>query len=292
MQVVKQKQIFLDIPLPNEVEKQKSTIKKIASPKKIIKKMTKATASCSSLDKDIKPNYPAPASRGKIEREKTVKEILTQYEQEVDDYDMMPFKQDINPHILQTIKQRPFSASAKTMDLYNKNNAKTISELRNREKYKGRAANAVNVWLEQLEKEQEKSKKVIESKFKQFKREDDRLTAEINVLMAKIRATRPQTDSSMISQTSNPQSNNEDHPFTLPKSHFTYNRRPLSSKPPKDNPYITVSQVHNKNPTRALQLKPEVKKDTSQALISDDETFLNEIEDFEDFEMLSEDELS
>lgn len=113
---------------------------------KITRKISESSISSIEKYTNIEPNYPKPVTRDSkpVSKEKTVAEILFEYESELGTNSMLPLQTDIKPNILLTIQQRPFSVGAKTMSVYNKNKAKTLNEIRTSEKFKGKASLAVN----------------------------------------------------------------------------------------------------------------------------------------------------
>lgn len=262
-------------------------VKKTAVKKaKILKKDSSFSSASSTC---IKPNYPKPISR-EGQKEKTVAEILFEYQSDLEANSMFPLqKSAIKPNILLTIQQRPFSATAKMMDVYNKDKAKTIQEIRTQEKFKGRADSAVKTWLDRLSEDQEKANKVVEANVKRFKRAEDRLASEISQLMKKIKATKGENESALKSLQSRLSATSLKE---LPLDKFTKNGRPVTATalPDPKSIYSTEVLIYNSNPSQKMPEKP-LQEPPAASIISDDDSFIRNISSPEDFEMLSDDEI-
>ena len=276
----------------------KKTEKEEIKPKPIIKsikrKVSEVSISSSNSEAYIKPNYPKPVIRNEeIKKEKTVAEILFEYQVDLQPDSMMPLQSTIKPNILQSIRQRPFSAGAKMMDVYNTGKAKTIQEIRTREKFKGKADAAVNVWLEKLASENMKSTKIAEENIKRFKRSEDKLSSEISQIMNKIRSTKVENQKALSNLQSKIASSKADvEEFVLPKSCFTLYGKPVNEPDAVNtkNLYETQVKVYNSNPSKQQPPAIITKKEEIINIISDDDSFLKDISSPEDFEVLSEDD--
>ena len=279
--------------LPCKSKEKPEKNKKSATTKVIQRKISVRSIASSSRSSFIQPNYPKPIVRDQeIKKEKTVAEILFEYQAELHPEAMMPLKNTIKPNILLTIQQRPFSAGARTMDLYDKGKAKTIQEIRTQEKFKGRADAAVNVWMEKIHSETQKSNKIAERNVNRFKRSEEKLSGEISQLMNKIRATKIENDtalSALQSKISVSIASKGEADF----SNFTKNGKLVKTSTNEntmEKMYETQVRVYNSNPSKEMpKIKPKIEEPASA--ISDDESFLRDISDPEDYEMLSDDEL-
>jgi hypothetical protein len=263
----------------------------IKKPKKNLIESSVNSSSTLGNNKLIEPNYPKPIIRDSqgIKKEKTVADILFEYQEAIETNSMMPLQPNLNPHILETIQRRPFSAGSKAIALYDKNKAKTITEIRTQEKFQGKANAAVNVWLQQIEQEKHKSNKIAEANIKRFKRSENKLSSEITQLMSKIQSSKLENQASL----SELQSKILRSEAELSLSSFKLNGHPVKPKPNTDNnPYATEVKVYNSNPTQTLIKNPAKSQDSPINLISDDESFLKNIESIEDFEIMSDSELN
>lgn len=282
------------IPPKSKINPPKLIPKRVQSAKVISKPKNDSKSSFNSLDLNIPPNYPEPVTRSP-QRPVTVKQILCEYEQEITNYNMMPLKVDLKPHILQTIKQQSLSKTGKAIDLYNKTKSRTITELRTREKYQSKADSAVKVWLDQLEQEQNKQSTKFTQSFEAFQKAQARLDRELQVLMAKVHMTKAKNEEAFSNLTKKAQDmmagTNEEPNF----NGFTCSGKPVKVK--SGNEIMTQAKIYGQVKDYSklqVQVKENSKNSNStrqDCLISDDESFMDNIDSPEDFEVLSEDEL-
>jgi hypothetical protein len=223
-----------------------------------------------------------------------VKQILCEYEQEISDYNMVPLKVDLKPHILQSIQQQSLSKTGKTLDLYNKNKGKTITEIRTREKFQSKADSAVKVWLDQLEQEQNKQSKKFSQSFEAFQKAQARLDRELQVLMAKVQITKDKNSQAFYGLALKAEEIMKDEKVNF--DGFTCAGKPVKGK--VDDQIRTQVKVYSQGKDYSqgagVNQKEKNKKENeknNECLISDDDSFMNGISSPEDFEVLSEEDL-
>lgn len=265
----------------------KPTQVRVQSAKTLKKPLSSSKFSECSLDLNIKPNYPEPKSR-EAQRPMTVKQILCEYEQEITNFNMLPLKVDLNPHILTNIQQKSLSKTGKTLDLYNKNKARTIEEIRMREKYQGKADSAVKVWLDQLAEEQSKQSKKFDKSFEAFHKAQARLDGQLQMLMNKVHETKVRNQEAFrnLTDCAGEFIGNSDANF----KNFTLNNKPVKVK--GDQGVVTsVVQYGKKGEYGMKEQGKDEKGEVGGELISDDDMFMDQISSPEDFEVLSDSEI-
>lgn len=279
------------IPVKSKGKTVKNTGSSRVQSAKVLKKpLNQSQSSFASLDLNIKPNYPEPTTRGP-QRPVTVKQILCEYEQEITNFNMMPLKVDLHPHILQNISQKSLSKTGKTLDLYNKGKAKTIEEIRMREKYQGKADSAVKVWLDQLAEEQGKQSKKFNKSFEAFQKAQVRLDNQLQMLLSKVYETKAKNQEAFKNLNTFASGLKEEGKLKF--EGFTVNGKPTKvgklDAGIETQGVMYVKRRDNENKSAEnIQEKVEL---ANGELISDDESFINQIPSPEDFEVLSESEM-